>query len=350
MISGFGSPHKLELDRDVLLFFEDRDRDTLIRGDRRLRRILRKTVAIARPNRQRVSGFEMSFRLLKSALAGANRTVHVNDSALALANPEFPIGICGFNHVLDVWLPNPVVLGPGLMDHPKQFPDLFSDPRYRSFIVLCDWMRDLFAHVYDTGRLVPWFGGISVHDWPDTPNTAKDVDVLVYDKIRWYRDYLVPAFREPLLSELTRRGLSFEVVRYGHYTHSQYRKMLERSRTMLFLCEHETQGMAYQEALASNVPVLAWDQGFWLDPNRKRWEAEPVRATSVPYFSEACGERFRGLEDFSSVLDRFWSRLGSYDPRSYVARALSPALSADLYLRAYHAAAAKAPQAMTART
>jgi len=81
------------LGRDVLLFFEDRDRDTLLRGDRRLRRRLRKAVAIFRPNKPRVTGFEVSFILLCRALERAGQTVHVNDFALARRYPAFPVGI-----------------------------------------------------------------------------------------------------------------------------------------------------------------------------------------------------------------------------------------------------------------
>ncbi len=331
---------KLELGRDVLLFFEDRDRDTFIRGDRRLRRLLRKTVGLARPNRQRVSGFEMSFCLLKNALASVCQNVRINDFALARANPEFPVGIIGYGHVLNDWrLPNPAVLGPGLYDHPKQNLTLLHDPRFRSYIVLCDWMRDLYSSEWDAEALVTWFGGIDVADWPDARDSHKDWDFLVYDKIRWHRDRLVPDFQQPLLAKLTGRGLSFKIVRYGRYTLGQYRTLLRRSRAMLFLCEHETQGMAYQEALASNVPVLAWDQGYWLDPNRTLWEAQPIKASSVPYFSETCGERFRDLEDFDQSLDHFRARFNRYEPRAYIADALSPALSAELYLRAYRQAA-----------
>ena len=59
---------------------------------------------------------------------------------------------------------------------------------------------------------------------------------------------------------------------------------------------------AYQEALASNLPVLAWDQGEWLDPARPRYSDAPVAATSVPYFSEACGLRFKGGHEPSVVI------------------------------------------------
>jgi hypothetical protein len=91
--------------------------------------------------------------------------------------------------------------------------------------------------------------------------------------------------------------------------------------------------------MASNIPILAWDRGIWLDPNRTRWEARPVAASSVPYFSHACGERFTGVADFDAALDRFWSKLESYTPRDYVREHLSPSASAERYLRGYRAAA-----------
>src|SRR5579883_2242204 len=102
----------LKLERDVLLFFEDRDRDTLFKGDRRLRRRLRKLIAPVRRHKQSVTGFEMSFHDLCLALQMAGKTVHVNKYGMARRNPTYPVGICGYIHVLDSWdLPNPALLG-----------------------------------------------------------------------------------------------------------------------------------------------------------------------------------------------------------------------------------------------
>jgi glycosyltransferase involved in cell wall biosynthesis len=219
-----------------------------------------------------------------------------------------------------------------------------DDSRFRSYLMFCNWMRDMFATGYDSEMLRLWFGGIDLSEWPDAKHLTKSIDVLVYDKIRWNRDTFVPNLLQPILDELSRRGLRFHVLEYGRYTHPRYRALLKRSRSMIFLCEHETQGMAYQESLASDVPVLAWDQGYWLDPNRHRWESGPVAATSVPYFSDQCGERFKGLHDLGPALDRFMSRLASYSPRRYVSQHLSLTKSAELYLQAYHDAAADTPR------
>lgn len=332
----------LTLGQDVLLFFEDRDRDTFFRGDRRLRRTLRRATSFLRPGRQKISGFELSFILLCRALEQSGLRVHINDFHLARRNPHFPIGICGYPHILDHWtLPNPAVLGPGLFDHPKLAPHAMDDPRFHSYIAFCEWMRDLFAGIYPRQLIDLWFGGIDLGDWPDTSTMQKDIDVLVYDKIRWNRDTLVPLLLDPILNQLRALGRTHEVIRYGKYTHESYRQLLERSRSMIFLCEHETQGMAYQEALASNVPILAWDQGYWLDPNRPQWEPNPVPASSVPYFSNDCGEKFTAADTFSEVFERFYAQLEQYRPRKYVGEHLSLSESARSYLRAYYRVASQ---------
>ena len=104
---------------------------------------------------------------------------------------------------------------------------------------------------------------------------------------------------------------------------------------MIFVCEHETQGLAYQEALASNVPVLAWDNGYWLDPLWKQVSNAMIPASSVPFFSAECGDRFADLTQLDEALDRFRNRMSSYQPRKYVLGNLSLQQSGSIYSRAY---------------
>ena len=333
-----GAPITTGPDRTVLLFYEDVEADAFVRGDRHLARGARR-VYHALTRGQQVSGFEIAFEALRTALVRAGCRVVVNNHALARANPEHPVGLCGYPHVLDRWtLPNPAVLGPGLLDHPAVAPRLLDDPRFRAYLVPCDWMRGLFAPYYGD-RLRLWFGGIDVEAWPDLAGAPKDIDLLVYDKIRWDRAVWEPALLRPVLAEARRRGLRVETLRRGAYGIDEYRALLGRSRGMLFLCEHETQGIAYQEAMASNVPILAWDPEQWLDPNRTRWTSARVPASSVPYFDASCGERFRDAAAFPAALDRFLTRLIEYAPRRYVRETLSLERSAALYLDTYTQAA-----------
>jgi hypothetical protein len=333
-----GSRLDLDRDRTVLLFFEDVDRDRIFRGDRRLRAAARRLYH-ALTSGPTTSGFGVAFRSLVTALTRAGYRPIVNDRALARRNPTYPVGLCGYPHVLEAWdLPNPKVLGPGLFDHPSLAPRLFDDARIRSYLVPCAWMRDLFELAYGP-RCPIWFAGIDLDEWPSLAECAKDIDLLVYDKIRWDRERLVPTLLTPALAAAQKRGLSTAVLRYGSYEVTEYRQLLRRSRGMMFLCEHETQGLAYQEAMASNVPVLAWSNGYWLDPNRHRYGVDRVPAASVPYFSPECGETFADASQLEPTMDRFFARLGEYQPRRFVVENLSLEQSARCYLTAYRDAA-----------
>ena len=110
--------------------------------------------------------------------------------------------------------------------------------------------------------------------------------------------------------------------------------MLQQCRAMIFLCEHESQGFACCEALSMNVPVFAWDQGQWLDPNRFMWNDPVVEATSVPYFDTRCGMTFKDFEDFKNGINQFWKRVGDADfnPREYILENLTLKKSAQRML------------------
>ena len=339
-----GRPLSFERDRVVLIFFEDVERDTFVRGDRHLRRPARRIVRALRTG-QNVTGFGVAVAMLVRALERQGYRVVVNDRALARANPKYPVAITGYPHILDGWdLPNPAVLGPGLLDHPGMRPALMTDPRFRWYLAHSDWVRDLFERAWPD-RCFTWFAGIDAAEWPDLAGGPKEFDFLLYEKFLWDKDGQRRTLLAPIEAELARRGLRVAHLRYGRYTHESYRDLLARSSALLFLCEHETQGLAYQEALACNVPLLSWDQGRWLDPIRLRYGDREVPASSTPYFSPECGERFAGLSDFGAALDRFLARRDGYRPRAYVARTLSLEESGRVYLEKYAALAQAAPAA-----
>ncbi len=337
-------PLDLERDRVALLFYEDFDRDRVVRGDRHVVRAARSLVRATR-RKQKTTGFRVAYEALVHALTNDGWRVVENDHALARANPHYPVGVAGYTHVLDRWaLPNPAVLGPGLFDHPKLRPDLMRDPRFVRYIVPCGWMMELFAKTYGD-RCGVWFAGLDLDAWPDLSAGPKDLDFIVYDKLRWDVEPMRAKLRTPIEEELDRRGLRWERLVYRHYDHAQYRALLRRARGLIFLCEHETQGLAYQEAMTANVPVLAWDSGVWHDPLRFEFGDDVVPASSVPYFADGItGERFRDAGGFSSALDRFLAHRGgqaergTFRPRAWVDEHLSLAASARAYAALYRAA------------
>jgi hypothetical protein len=323
-------------DGPILLFYEEYETDKFVRGDRALKRLLRPLYGRLH-SRQKVTGFAMSFELMRASLAARGHEVRVNDYDFARANPSHPVGIVGFPHILDGWdLPNPALLGPSLHDHPALAPDLMRDPRFHRLLVLADWTRDMFAGVYGEDAVVSWHAGIDLARWPDASGAPKDIDVLIYDKIRWDRYVMVPHLLERVRRDLAARGLATAELRYKMHDHASYLALLRRSKAMVFLCEHETQGIAYQEALACGVPVLAWDFGIWADPLWKLFSRTPIPASSVPFFSPDCGATFATPDAFAPALDRFLAERERYRPRRFVEEVLSMRRSAEIYANAYY--------------
>ena len=179
---------------------------------------------------------------------------------------------------------------------------------------------------------------------PDFSREPKTIDVLIYDKIRWFRDERVGTVLNRLTKHLDAQGKTYKVLRYGHHHHSDFYAALRASKSMAFLCEHETQGLACQEAMAANIPIFSWDDGVIVDPGMLH--PEGLEVSAVPYFDDTCGVRFK-LNDMETAFAKFWANLASFHPRNYIARELSLEAAGEAYLKLY-ARTANTPAAQRA--
>lgn len=258
-----------------------------------------------------------------------------NDYRYISKHPDELACIIGKPHLLfeKKWR-NPVLFGAGVFSHPSDCPDLFEQyPNVRCILVPGEWIRQMFEPFYGE-KVIAWPVGIDTGYWcPDA--SEKSFDFLIYDKVRWEHDRFQRELIDPVTQTLQQHGLSYHFIKYGGYTPVELKTKLEQSKAVVFLCEHETQGLAYQQILATDTPILAWDRGgYWQDPeyypNRVRYE--PV--TSVPYWDSRCGETFTGADDFDPALETFRSALigQKYSPREYIMENLSLEKCAEQYV------------------
>ncbi len=304
------------MSRICLYFRDEPERDRWLPGDRHVRPAIRRIVR----GKARADGLGKMFRNLCRGLdrLGLNYDVNLPFGRL---RPDDRVGVLGRGRcVLDGYdRPNPIVAGIGLMTHPSEWPTFCDDYPVAAYLQPSQWARAIYEP-YFCDRCRVWPVGIDTEAWRPGPATGRNDCCLIYDKIMWDRDMMVPRLLHPIRAELSRRRLRTLELRYGAYDEKTYAAALRQASFMVFLCEHESQGIAYQECLSAGVPILAWDQGRYLDPNCTAWGQPDIAATSVPYFDARCGLRFRTIEEFAQRLDEFLdlARAGAFDPRQYV--------------------------------
>lgn len=336
------------------IFYHEPDSDRWIPYDRYPRHLIREFLYATGIRKRRPRGQRMVYQNLKKGLDRAGIPYRDNDFQYIRSHPDELMCIVGKPHFLFEYdWPNPIVFGASLFSHPLESPNFWEQhPNVRKMLVPGPWMRDMFAEHYPEEKLAVWPVGIDVEEWhPKQPPDEKPDRVLLYDKVRWAHDRYEKVMIDPIRQHLRSQGIEIETLRYGHYFPEDLKAALQRCRAVVFLCEHETQGIAYQQMLASSMPIFAWDRGgYWQDPNffPDRVRYGPV--SSVPYWDERCGMKFKDAGEFRASFGTFWKRVqeDEFRPRDYITENLTLETCARRYANLVEKARAQEERAVKA--
>jgi hypothetical protein len=322
----------MDLRKPLNLFYEEPDHDRWFKYDRYPRKIIRRVVR----GKQRPGGVMTIAINLMKGLDKINVPYRFNDYSYIKKHPEEIACIIGKPHLLfeKKWR-NPIILGAGIYSHPIDCPDLFERyPNVKRFLVPGEWMRDMCGLWYGN-KVISWPVGIDTKYWQPGP-LEKEFDFLIYDKIRWNHKEEEARLIDPIIETLEQHNLSYHFIKYGNYTRHELTGKLKISKAVIFLCEHETQGLAYQQILATNTPILAWNRaGYWQDPDYYPDKVQYQPVSSVPYWDERCGVKFTDAIDFKEKLLLFLTGLNKFKPRDYILENLTIELCAKKYLQIY---------------
>jgi hypothetical protein len=315
-----------------LFYKEPEHDDRWFKYDRYPRKIIRRIIR----GKERPGGVMMIAINLMKGLDKIGVTYRFNDFAYIKKHPEEIACIIGKHELLfDRKWKNPIILGAGIYSHPIECPNLFElYPNVKRFLVPGEWMRDMCRPLYGE-KALSWPVGIDTEKW--RPNNAeKEFDFLIYDKIRWEYDKMEKELINPIVKTLNEQNFSYQFIRYGKYTHEELMSKLKNSKAVIFLCEHETQGSAYQQILSTNTPILAWDRGgYWQDPYYYPHKVQYQPVSSVPYWDDRCGIKFAGAADFRDKLSVFLNSTNDFSPRDYILENLTLEICAEKYLQIF---------------
>lgn len=307
----------MKLRGPINLFYEEPDPDRWAPLDRYPRRLIRRLV---RGPRQ-PGGAMRVFLNLKAGLDRIGVPYRVNNYRHIKFNPEELACLVGKPHLLDKFpKQTPLLFGTSIYNHPIDDEFLPNRHLIRQVLVPSQWVKEMYSALWPS-LVTVWPVGIDTERWIPSPSSAKDVDVLVYDKIFKDREDYEDALLTPIVEELRRRGLVVEYLRYGSYVEWELLALSRRVRSMIYLSSHETQGIAVEQMMSSGIPILAWDPGG--DWQSLEYLLRGVRfgpVTSVPYWDRRCGVKFTGAADFLPAFNEFWRgvKANAFAPREMI--------------------------------
>lgn len=143
------------------------------------------------------------------------------------------------------------------------------------------------------------------------PSISSKEKVFIYFKRRKQKEL------DFLKTFLKTKSINYEIFDYvKRYDEKDYLKYLQESKYGIWLGAHESQGFALQEALSCNVPLLVWNVSSMNQEEGINYPA--IKATSIPYWDERCGEYFYNSNEFDETYNRFISKLETYKPREFI--------------------------------
>ena len=240
----------------------------------------------------------------------ACRRLWIHDDASALA------GIAGLRPDIKV------IAGPNIYVLPRNIPD-FIDLSGVVYLHPSQWVKDFWDDFgFNRCAIEVWPAGIDTGEFK--PSDKEKKYVLIYFKQRDEKEL------ETVENILKRLGICYKIINYGdvggQYKESEYKNLLAEAKYMIWIGRQESQGIALEEAMSANVPVLVCDVSYvgqWRAAKKfmavlNEKENAYQNTTSAPYFDERCGLKIKNLSDIVEAINKMESGWRNFKPRQYI--------------------------------
>lgn len=217
----------------------------------------------------------------------------------------------------------PVIAGPNVVELPSDLPILRKKlPKDSIYLHPSSWPMKIWSYEgYNETQLKSWPVGIDTEKFVKI-NRAKKNKVLIYHK---QRDKKLLEKAKEMVQEF---NLEYSIIEYGKYSEEEYKKVLNESKFGIWIGCTESQGIALQEALATNLPLIVLDATTLFDnkikPKKSRFKKNTfkkltsLKTTSVPYFDKRCGIKIKKLSELKGAITQLQSNFDNYCPSDYI--------------------------------
>jgi hypothetical protein len=217
-----------------------------------------------------------------------------------------------------------LLAGPNILNDPFSHNGILAAPE----VDICITPSEQVCRLHEkflpalSGRCLPWAAGVDTEFWKPQEGEARK-GVLIYSKQNKGPTVSIDNY----IAELKKRGLDVTIVSYGSYNISEFRDLLKKTQLMIGFSRDESQGIAWAEAWACDVPTLIWQN------SEQTYLGVQYNGSSAPYLCDDNGAFFSTTGDFGNLLDKWSHNKIQFQPRKWCLENMSDEFCANELLR-----------------
>ena len=241
---------------------------------------------------------------VKNLINGLNKiNIEYSKNPTILKDKDYKIFLQGHNLMKTSSILEEAIIGPNICTLPIDN-NIVMEQQYKKILVPSEWVKNKYKRWISA----IWPVGVDVEKFEDYSNKEKDIDFLIYFKRRDEEDL------NYVTNMLIKLGHTFQIIKYGTYKEIEFIQMMKKAKFAFIIDNCESQGLAIQEIMSCNLPLFVWNVKIWKD----RGEKYEVPATSIPYWSNICGEVIYKKDEIEEKLYLFLKDFKNYNPRKYI--------------------------------
>lgn len=201
-----------------------------------------------------------------------------------------------------------IVAGTNLVVSPKEFNSIISDSMIDLIITPSKWMSDFYISQEPKlkNRVKEWYSGVNHNYWKNLKLKRSFITFYLKESNGPIID------TKSYIKAASDFGYQVKIIKYDRYNNKEYRRILNKSKILVYFVNQESQGLATAEAWACNTPTIIWNNTSTII------NGEKVKSSCCPYLSEDCGKFFNNLEEFKKILNNQFNNNNNYNPRKWV--------------------------------
>lgn len=210
--------------------------------------------------------------------------------------------------------------GPNVVHFSSDFGSILASSGVDAAITPCDWVIENYVTDNPSllGRIFAWPAGVDTAFWKPEAGIKRD-RMLIFDKQPAAED---SERIQPFVDYLQDQGWTVDVLERQRgkvgYTQERYLQLLQHTCLMVgFTGGSESQGIAWAEAWAADVPTLLWRN------TQQVLHGRLLRVSTAPYLCEQNGLFFDDLEQFKQQFAHWQVHRTQFAPRGWVLENMS---------------------------